>query len=198
VTFRRFLALLASRHGQILNKTDLAAPLGVSVPTISDWLHILEVTGQIMLRERLEAAIRGRVREVIELILEEEVDAALGAGRSQRVAERCGYRHGHKPRRLTLRTGAVELEAPRGRLVTPDGGEREWHRSGGREDPVSVPGCDLSQGAQRGESGVTGGTGDVGSQRHGREGAAESAECWSGEHRRLADVAGGRWVVRDW
>ena len=48
VTFRRFLALLASRHGQILNKTDLAAPLGVSVPTISEWLHILEVTGQIM------------------------------------------------------------------------------------------------------------------------------------------------------
>ncbi len=25
-TFRRFLALLASRHGQVLNKTDLAAP----------------------------------------------------------------------------------------------------------------------------------------------------------------------------
>jgi predicted AAA+ superfamily ATPase len=48
VTFRRFLALLASRHGQILNKTDLAAPLGVSIPTISEWLHILEVTGQVM------------------------------------------------------------------------------------------------------------------------------------------------------
>jgi transposase-like protein len=75
----------------------------------------------------LEAAIRERVREVIELILEEEVDAALGAGRSQRVAERCGYRHGRKPRRLTLRTGAVHLEVPRGRLVTPDGSEREWH-----------------------------------------------------------------------
>jgi transposase-like protein len=75
----------------------------------------------------LEAAIRERVREVIELILEEEVDAALGAGRSQRVAERCGYRHGRKPRRLTLRTGAVQLEVPRGRLVTPDGSEREWH-----------------------------------------------------------------------
>jgi predicted AAA+ superfamily ATPase len=49
VTFRRFLALLASRAGQILNKTDLAAPLGVSVPTIADWLGILEVTGQILL-----------------------------------------------------------------------------------------------------------------------------------------------------
>ena len=48
-TFRRFLALLASRHGQILNKTDLAAPLGVSVPTIGEWLSILEVTGQIIL-----------------------------------------------------------------------------------------------------------------------------------------------------
>jgi len=48
-TFRRFLAVLASRHGQVLNKTDLAAPLGVSVPTIGEWLSILEVTGQIIL-----------------------------------------------------------------------------------------------------------------------------------------------------
>jgi len=48
-TFRRFLALLASRCGQILNRTDLAAPLGVSVPTISEWLSILEVTSQIIL-----------------------------------------------------------------------------------------------------------------------------------------------------
>ena len=49
VTFRRFLALLASRHGQILNKTDLAAPLAVTVPTIGEWLRILEVTGQVIL-----------------------------------------------------------------------------------------------------------------------------------------------------
>lgn len=48
-TFRRFLAVLASRHGQVLNKTDLAAPLGVSVPTLSDWLHVLEITGQVIL-----------------------------------------------------------------------------------------------------------------------------------------------------
>ena len=48
-TFRRFLSLLASRHGQFLNKSDLAAPLGVSVPTIGDWLYVLEVTGQIIL-----------------------------------------------------------------------------------------------------------------------------------------------------
>ena len=30
LTFRRFLSLLATRHGQILNKTELAAPLGLS------------------------------------------------------------------------------------------------------------------------------------------------------------------------
>lgn len=48
-TFRRFLGLLATRTGRLLNKTDLAAPLGVSVPTITDWLSVLEVTGQIVL-----------------------------------------------------------------------------------------------------------------------------------------------------
>lgn len=48
-TFRRFLALLASRHGQVLNKTDLAAPLGVSVPTIGQWLGVLETTAQILI-----------------------------------------------------------------------------------------------------------------------------------------------------
>jgi uncharacterized protein len=49
VTFRRFLALVASRHGHILNKSDLAAPLGMSVPGIGKWLDILEMTGQIIL-----------------------------------------------------------------------------------------------------------------------------------------------------
>lgn len=48
-TFRRFMGLLAGRCGQMLNKTELAAPLGVSVPTITQWLSILEVTGQIIL-----------------------------------------------------------------------------------------------------------------------------------------------------
>lgn len=47
-TFRRFLALLASRHGHILNKTDLAAPLGISVPTVTHWLSILEITAQVL------------------------------------------------------------------------------------------------------------------------------------------------------
>lgn len=47
--FRRFLALLAARHGQVLNKTDLAAPLGMSVPGVTSWLNILEATHQILI-----------------------------------------------------------------------------------------------------------------------------------------------------
>ncbi len=46
--FRRFLSLLATRHGQILNKTDLSAPLSMSVPGIGKWLDILEMTAQII------------------------------------------------------------------------------------------------------------------------------------------------------
>jgi predicted AAA+ superfamily ATPase len=48
-TFRRFLALVASRHGQILNKTDLAAPLGMSVPSVGKWLGVLETTQQVLI-----------------------------------------------------------------------------------------------------------------------------------------------------
>jgi hypothetical protein len=47
-TFRRFLGLLASRHGQVLNRVELAAPLSISVPTVSQWLGVLETTAQIL------------------------------------------------------------------------------------------------------------------------------------------------------
>jgi hypothetical protein len=46
--FHRFLALIASRHGGILNKSDIAAPLGISVPGVGRWLDILEATAQIL------------------------------------------------------------------------------------------------------------------------------------------------------
>ena len=48
-TFRRFMALVASRHGQMLNKTDFAAPLGMSVPGVGKWLDILEITQQVLI-----------------------------------------------------------------------------------------------------------------------------------------------------
>lgn len=48
-TFRRFLGLLATRSAQVLNRSDIAAPMGVSVPTISEWIGILEVTSVVTL-----------------------------------------------------------------------------------------------------------------------------------------------------
>ena len=48
-TFRKFMALITSHIGQVLNRTEISTPLGVSVPTISGWLGILEATHQIIL-----------------------------------------------------------------------------------------------------------------------------------------------------
>jgi len=48
-TFHRFLKILATRHGQMLNKTAIAAPLGVSVPTLTEWIGILEMSGLVTL-----------------------------------------------------------------------------------------------------------------------------------------------------
>jgi hypothetical protein len=45
--------------------------------------------------DTIEVEIRERVRGMIEVIVEEELESRLGAGRSQRVgAGRTGYRHG--------------------------------------------------------------------------------------------------------
>ncbi len=48
ILFRRFFALVASRHGQVINKSDLAAPLGITVPSVGRWLDILQATGQVI------------------------------------------------------------------------------------------------------------------------------------------------------
>jgi hypothetical protein len=46
--FRNFLTVLAARSGQLLNMSDVARDLGVAVPTVKQWLSILEATYQIV------------------------------------------------------------------------------------------------------------------------------------------------------
>jgi uncharacterized protein len=48
-TFHRFLRLMAARTGQILNMSDLARDVGMSVPTIKKWISILEASYQVFL-----------------------------------------------------------------------------------------------------------------------------------------------------
>jgi hypothetical protein len=49
--FERFIRILASRSGNMLNKTDIARDVGVSTKAIGDWVSVLEASGQIILLE---------------------------------------------------------------------------------------------------------------------------------------------------
>lgn len=48
-TFERFLRLVAMRTGQILNISDLSRDAGVSVPTASRWISVLQASYQVYL-----------------------------------------------------------------------------------------------------------------------------------------------------
>jgi len=49
--FERFLRACALRSGQLLNKSDVARDVGVSVPTVTSWLGALETSGMVALLE---------------------------------------------------------------------------------------------------------------------------------------------------
>src|SRR5881397_4244658 len=67
--------------------------------------------------------IHAQVRVAIETAVHEELALALGAGRYERHAARCGYRNGVKARTLTGPTGPLALTLPRATVGAPG---REW------------------------------------------------------------------------
>jgi transposase-like protein len=69
--------------------------------------------------------IHAAVRHAIEVAVDEELTAALGARPYERGGDRGGYRNGTKARTLTGPTGPLALAVPRARLFTPTG-RREW------------------------------------------------------------------------
>jgi transposase-like protein len=82
----------------------------------------------------IEAAVRERVREFIQAMIEGELDATLARPRYGRLPKTgaadappaVGHRHGRRSRSLTGSFGRVELEMPRARLAGPDGQTTEW------------------------------------------------------------------------
>lgn len=75
----------------------------------------------------LEELLRERIRGTIELIVEQELEEALGAANSQRVGEqRAGYRHGHRGRTLSTSLGATTIAMPRARTLDENGTRHEW------------------------------------------------------------------------
>ncbi len=76
--------------------------------------------------DTIEGGIRERVLDVIQAIVSEELEAALGAGVSTRVDGRQGYRHGTRARTVTTSLGPTTIEMPRARLHGSGDGPREW------------------------------------------------------------------------
>jgi transposase-like protein len=80
----------------------------------------------LRLRQGIEAQLRCRILEAIEVVLEEELTEALGTPRYARGSERRGYRNGHQTRRVTTAVGARDLRVPRGRVADADGSTQEF------------------------------------------------------------------------
>jgi len=71
-------------------------------------------------------AIRDELDEKIQLLLKDEIDAALGAGWYQRVIERIGYRNGSVKRTVNTSLGKTKFNLPRARILNDDDSETEW------------------------------------------------------------------------
>ena len=92
-----------------------------------DSRKVVEEEGFAWGPDTIEVEIRERVRGMIEAIVEEELEATLGAGKSQRVgAVRTGYRHGVRTRQLSTSLGQTTIRMPRARLKGANGAENEW------------------------------------------------------------------------
>ena len=56
ITFTKFLTAVAARTGEMLNFSNVAAEIGVSEPTVKNWISILERTGIVYLLEPYSAS----------------------------------------------------------------------------------------------------------------------------------------------
>jgi transposase-like protein len=78
----------------------------------------------------IEAGVRLRVRDFIEALIEQELEAALGRGRYERdvgdADKPKGYRNGTRERQLMGSFGSVRISVPRARMAGEDGTTQEW------------------------------------------------------------------------
>lgn len=59
--FERFLRIMAARSGGMLNKSDVARDVGVSMKAVGDWLSVLQASGQIVVLEPWYTNITKRI-----------------------------------------------------------------------------------------------------------------------------------------
>jgi len=108
---------------KIITKPDSVQPASeTAVDLFDNWF------------DPIEAEVRARARQFIEELIRNELDEALARPRYQRSkkaadegrAPATGHRHGSRTRSLTGTFGPIEIEVPRARLDTPEGGTKEW------------------------------------------------------------------------
>ncbi len=87
------------------------------------------VIDESLRREFVQLRLRKRVLEAIEVVLEEEVNQALGCCSYERAEDRRGYRNGAETRRVTTSVGTRELRVPRARVRDEETGETTEFRS---------------------------------------------------------------------
>ena len=74
----------------------------------------------------LTSAIRGKLQELVGVLVEGELEEALEVARYARSEARAGYRHGTKPRTFHTSLGTIDGEVPRGRMLQANGSTEEW------------------------------------------------------------------------
>ena len=75
----------------------------------------MERVGQDELRQDLKELFRGAIRLTLEMVLEEELKAMVGARRFERVGSRKDHRNGTYLRRLLTSVGQIDVTVPRSR-----------------------------------------------------------------------------------
>lgn len=60
ITFTKFLTAVAARTGEMLNYSNIASQVGVSEPTVKNWISILERTGIVYLLQPYNASALNR------------------------------------------------------------------------------------------------------------------------------------------
>ena len=80
----------------------------------------------VQFRRDFQVLVRSRVRDAIQVVLEEELADALGCESYERSSGRRGYRNGTVTRPITTANGLQEFEVPRGRLFNEDGSTTEF------------------------------------------------------------------------
>lgn len=60
ITFAKFLTAVAARTGEMFNYANIARQIGVSEPTVKNWISILERTGIVYLLQPYSASALNR------------------------------------------------------------------------------------------------------------------------------------------